>query len=89
MPHGERGLVAVFADALWCGQIKVAYDTTAGRALDFKTTEPWLGEAIVDSYGVSADELAANGGDVLKWATYPGDGRFRRSMNEFRRRTAR
>jgi hypothetical protein len=55
-----------------CRQIRVAYDCASDRVVDFKTAEPWLREAIIRDYGVTAEELKANSGDVFKWATYPG-----------------
>jgi hypothetical protein len=82
-------VVAIFIDGLYCGPIKVAFNTKTRRVIGFETSEHWLRASIEESYAVSADELRSNGGDVFKWATYPGDGRVRRSSEEFRRRTAR
>ena len=78
--------MSVFVDGGYCGPIKVAYDTTSQRNVDFEMTEQWLKPAIIKACGVTSDELQANGGDVLVWATYPGDGNQRRSMDEFHRR---
>jgi hypothetical protein len=82
----EGDTVAAFVDGAYCGPIQVAYDLRERRAVDFRAAEPWLRSSIVRSYGVTADELSANQGDVLQWATYPGDGRPRRSSDEFRKR---
>lgn len=76
--------VAVFIDGLFCGSIKVAFDTSSGRTIEFRTAEAWLRKSMIESYAVSREELDANGGDVFIWATYPGDGSSRRSMTEFR-----
>jgi len=78
--------VAVFVDGSYCQTIKVAYDTASNRQFTFQHAEPWLREAIIGEYAVTPEELKGNGGDVLAWATYPGDGRPRRSSDEFRRR---
>lgn len=86
--HAEwsGGVVAVFVDRGYCGPIRVTYDRTSRRSVDFKMTEQWIKPSIIKAYGVTSDELLANGGDVLVWATYPGDGNPRRSMDEFHRR---
>ena len=73
-------------DGGYCGQIKVAYDTSSRRSVDFGSAETWLSSSIIKSYGVSAQELRSSRGDVFMWATYPGDGNPRRSRDEFRKR---
>ena len=78
--------VTAFVDGSTCGQIKVAYDTDSHRPVDFKSTEEWLSESIIHAYTVTPQELQANNGNVFVWATYPCDGKPRRSMDEFRRR---
>jgi hypothetical protein len=86
--HAEwsGNVVAVFVDGGYCGPIKVAYDTTLRRTVDFKMAEDWLKSSIIKAYRVTPNELMANDGDVLLWATYPGDGNPRRSKDEFQRR---
>ena|SRR2546425_5982544 len=79
-------IVAVFVDGGSCGQIKAAYDISSRRAVDFRSTERWLSNSIIKAYGVTPQELQTDNGDVFAWATYPGDGNPRRSMDEFRRR---
>jgi hypothetical protein len=78
--------VGVFVDGGYCGPIKVAYDVTAKRSIPFSDIEKDLRYSIIAEYGVTHKELEENGGDVLKWATYPGDGQSRRSMLLFRER---
>jgi len=78
--------VAAFVDGSYCGDIRVAYDTKAGRLVDFRSAEPWLRRSIIKAYGVTDSELQSNKGDAFVWATYPGDGHPRRSMDEFRKR---
>jgi hypothetical protein len=80
--------VAAFVDGFWCGDIRVAYDVKARRAVDFQSAEPWLRSSIIKSYDVTDSELKSNQGDVFAWATYPGDGNARRSSDEFRKRFA-
>jgi hypothetical protein len=89
--HGawQESVVAVFIDGGYCGQIRIAYDATTQRAIDFKAAEPWLRAAIIKSYTVSADELRRYRGDVFEWATDRGDGWPRRGSIEFERRSAR
>jgi hypothetical protein len=78
----EGDTVAAFVDGAYCGPIQVAYDLRERRLFDFRTAEPWLRSSIVRSYGVTANELSANQGDVFQWATgHPG-----RSSDEFRKR---
>ena len=79
-------IVAVFVDGGYCGQIRVAYDFNAHRMIDFNSAVPWLRSSIVNAYHVTDSELQSNRGDVFLWATYPGDGNPRRSMEEFRKR---
>jgi hypothetical protein len=78
--------VSVFVDGVVCGQLKVAYDAASGKLVDFGSTEAWLKKDLISTYSVTADELKMNDGDVFKWAIYPGDGKFRRSMFDFDRR---
>ena len=78
--------VAVFVDGSYCGPILAAVDVESGKPIDYETAKAWLAQSIIESYAVSPDEMKAFGGDVFKWATYPGDGRLRRSTVEFRRR---
>jgi hypothetical protein len=80
-------VVAVFVDGGYCHDIRVAYDVSSDRTVDFKTVEPWLREAIVRDYRVTAEELRGNSGDVLMWATYPGHC-CSRGVDEFRKRYA-
>lgn len=80
--------VAVFVDGGWCGVIKSAFDFSEWRYLNFADAETWLRQSIIHSYSVTPEELAANGGDVFKWAAYPGDGKPRRSVQEFQKRLA-
>ena len=75
--------VADFVDGLYCGAIKVAYDFNAKRAIPFSEVEKDMRLAIIAEYSVTQKELAENGGDALKWATYPGNGKWRRSSFEF------
>jgi hypothetical protein len=82
----EGDIVSVFVDGGYCGQIKVAFDTKSHSPVDFRSTEKWLSNSIIRAYGVTRQELQSNKGDVFLWATYPGDGEPRRSMDEFRRR---
>lgn len=77
--------VSIFVDDLYCGQTRVAFNTRSGQIVDFRSTESWLGNSIIKAYAVTAAELQTNGGDVFRWATYPGDGRPRRSMEDFHR----
>lgn len=79
-------IVAVLVDGLYCGQIKVAYDTATESKVDFESAQAWLKLSIVEAYKVTAEELEANNGDVFQWAIYPGDGQSRRSVREFRSR---
>lgn len=78
-------VVVVFVDGGYCGQFRVAYDFTSDRLVDFKTAEPALRETIIRDYGVTAEELKSNSGDVLKWATYPGRC-CSRAVDDFRKR---
>jgi hypothetical protein len=77
----EGDTVAVFVDGASCGPIKAAYDAGARREADFAAAEAGLRSSIVRSYGVTADELSANQGDVLQWAS-----QSQRSTEEFSRR---
>jgi hypothetical protein len=76
-------VAAVFVDGSYCGDIRVAYDISVGRAVDFKIVEQKLKEAIVREYGVTPEEIHVRGDDVLKWATYPGRC-CSRAVDEFR-----
>jgi hypothetical protein len=78
--------VAAFVDGFYCGDIRVAYDIKARRVIDFRSAEPWLRSSIIKAYRVTDSELQSNRGDVFVWATYPGDGNPRRSMDEFHQR---
>jgi hypothetical protein len=78
--------VATFVDGGYCGDIRVAYDMKARRLVDFTSAEPWLRDSIIKAYGVTHIELQQNRGDIFAWATYPGDGSPRRSMEEFHKR---
>jgi hypothetical protein len=78
--------VAVFVDGSFCGSITVAYDFGTNREIAFETLSRNLKAAIIRDYSVSADEVQASGGDVFRWASYPGDGVEHRAMAEFRRR---
>lgn len=78
--------VAVFVDAGYCGTLKVAYDTSSGRPVNFDLMQQLLRAAIVKDYGVTPDELRVDGGDVFSWATYRYDGNARRSLAAFRMR---
>ncbi|GEM_PF-6145023 len=82
-------VVAAFVDGLYCKQIKVAYDVRAHRIVDFESAAPALRASIIENYKVTAQELQENGGDVFKWATYPGDGNPHRAKNEFKARYGR
>src|SRR6476661_6559791 len=66
--------VVVYVDGGYCGPVKAAYDTATGEKINFESLEPMLRSSIVNTYSVTTDELKAHGGDVLAWATYPGDG---------------
>lgn len=79
-------IASVFVDGAYCGQIKVVHDTEVGAPVNFGSTDSWLRDDIVAAYGVTSDELKANGGDIFKWATYPGGGGSPRSTVEFRNR---
>ena len=78
--------VAVFLDGGYCGRHKVAFDLSTERPARFSSLEPLLRASIIESYSVSAQELAAHNGDVFHWATYQGDGRPSRGNMEFRER---
>jgi hypothetical protein len=78
-------VVAVFVDGTYCGTIKAAFDVATDRKVEFEAFAPQLQSAIIREYGVTADELRANGGDVFKWATYPGRC-CSRGSDEFRKR---
>jgi hypothetical protein len=78
--------VGVFVDGGYCGPIKAAFDTELRHAIEFKMIKDELRNAIINSYRVTPEELLANEGDVFAWSTYPGDGKPRRSMEEFRKR---
>jgi hypothetical protein len=56
-----------FVDGTYCGQLRVAYDFSSHRIVDYRTVEPALRESIIREYGVTAEELKANCGDVFKW----------------------
>jgi len=75
--------VGVYVDGSICGPIKVAYDFGAKRAIPFNEIEKEMRASIIADYSVTAEELRENGGDVFKWAAYPGDGKPRRSRFEF------
>jgi hypothetical protein len=79
-------VVATFVDGGYCQQMKAAYDVALQRTVPVSTFEPGLRSAIVEDYRVDSSELRAAGGDVFRWATYPGDGNPRRSTDEFARR---
>jgi len=78
--------VGVFVDGGTCQQVRAAYDVDAKRAVPFQTAADAIRSVIIQDYNVSPDELRAEGGDALKWATYPGDGQPRRSKDEFGKR---
>jgi hypothetical protein len=78
--------VSVFVDGGHCGAIKTAFDIANWSNLSFSATEEWMREAVIADYAVSPEELQANQSDVFKWATYPGDGKPRRSVQEFQKR---
>lgn len=82
----QEGRVSIFVDGGYCGQIKTAFDAANWSNLDFTTTEAWMRAAIIADYSVTPEELQANHGDVFAWATYPGDGKPRRSVQEFQKR---
>jgi len=77
--------VAVFIDGTYCGTVKVAYDLASGHVITFDAVAADLQASIIHDYNVSADELRAHGGDVFKWATYPGTC-CSRGSDEFRKR---
>lgn len=77
-------VVSVFVDGLWCGKIRLAYDTATGKHVDFASTEEWLCRDIVAAYQITPQELATKNGDVLAWVTYDGRGYARRGTEEFR-----
>lgn len=79
----KGSVVSVFVDGLWCGKIRVAYDSATGKHLDFSSTEEWLRRDIVAVYQITPQELATKDGDVLAWVAYDGDGKSRRATNEF------
>lgn len=79
----QGSVVSVFVDGLWCGKIRVAYDTGTGKKVDFAGTEEWLRRDIVSAYAITAKELSEKNGDVLAWVTYDGDGKARRATKEF------
>ena len=85
--HAEwsGNVVSAFIDGTVCGQIRVAYDVLSNRQADFTSAEVGLRQGIIRAYGVTPDELRENGGDVLKWATYPG-ACCSRAVDEFRKR---
>lgn len=60
-------VVSVFVDGLWCGKIRVAYDTATGKPVDFASTKDWLCRDIVAVYQITPQELAMKNGDVLAW----------------------
>jgi hypothetical protein len=82
----QGSVVSVFVDGLWCGKIRVAYDTATGKHVDFASTEAWLRRDIVSAYQITPQELATKNGDVLAWVTYDGDGKARRATTEFQAR---
>ena len=82
----QEGKVSVFVDGAYCGQIKTAFDIANWSNLNFTATEAWMRAAIVDHYSVTPLELQASEGDVFRRATYPGDGKPRRSVQEFQKR---
>jgi hypothetical protein len=57
--HAEwsGSIVAAFVDGFYCGQLKVAYDTTLKRGVDLRLVEPWLKPAIIKAYAVTPEEL--------------------------------
>jgi hypothetical protein len=79
-------IVGVFVDGGYCQQIEAAYDVESNRTVPFSMAERAVRAAIARDYGVAPGELKAASGDVLTWATYPGDGNPRRSKDEFSRR---
>lgn len=79
-------VVGIFVDGGTCGPIRVAYDTSSGRSVPFTNVERALAESIIRAYAVTPAELKSAGGDVFVWATYPQNGKPRRSMDEFRKR---
>ena len=82
-------IAGVFVDGTFCGQTRVAYDTSSGKPVPFEHVQQALAESIIRDYAVTPAELKAAGGDLFNWATYPGDGTPRRSMDEFRKRYGR
>jgi hypothetical protein len=79
-------VVGVFVDGGTCQQIKIAYDTVARTTVPFTNVEEALRAAITAEYAPDGAELRSAGGDIFQWATYPGDGSRRRSIEEFRKR---
>lgn len=79
-------VVGVFVDGGTCQTIGIAYDSASDTRVPFQAVEATLRASIGTDYGVGPKELAKTGGDVLAWATYPGDGSQRRSMVDFRKR---
>lgn len=78
--------VGVFVDGFYCGVAKAAFDRQAGRVIEFSSMEAALKNSIIQSYGVTADELREHKGDVFAWATNPGKGSRHRATDEFRQR---
>jgi hypothetical protein len=79
-------VAVTFIDGTFCGAIETAYDSKRHQSVKFAPYKEALAKSIVAEYGVTPSELAQFGGDVFKWATYPGDGSSPRSSVEFRRR---
>jgi len=69
-----------FAHADWAGNI-VAVFVDGGPCGQIKAAYDTSSRD-----GVTPRELQADNGDVFAWATNPGDGNPRRSMDDFRRR---
>lgn len=82
--NGSR--VGIYVDGTYCGPIEVAYDTSARRVEPFSVMAKEVAASIVASYGVTAEELAANGGNAIKWASCDNEPAPSRSIREFEKR---
>lgn len=78
-------IVALYASGSLCGPFSAAYDVDMKRSVDFSAVESWLRASIIREYSVTPKELAAYGGDVLKWANHPGPC-CGRASDEFRKK---
>ncbi|MFN7922906.1 MAG: hypothetical protein U0Q16_22565 [Bryobacteraceae bacterium] len=78
--------VSVLVNNIWCRNIFAAFDTATGEAVDFASTEEWLKQSLIDTYSITFGELEAYNDDPIQWAAHAGDGRPRRSVEEFDRR---